>query len=293
MKSKVTAGKENGFEKLSRLVFITATAASIVSLVFILYFIFSRAIPTILEIGPVEFLTGTKWKPNATNPKFGILPMIVGSIYATLGSVLLGVPIGIMASVFMAFYAPKPLYKYLKGGINLLAGIPSVVYGLFALTLVVPWVRQISGKTGQSLFAAIIVLTIMILPTLISLSEAALRAVPASYYEGAVGLGASKERAILNVVLPAAKSGVLSSVIMGTGRAIGETMAVAMVAGNQAIMPKDIFLGVRTLTTNIVLEMSYAGQFHSNALIATGAVLFFFILLINIAFNFVKGKRVN
>lgn len=288
--NKTASSGKDFLEGFAKTVFIIATAVSIIALGFILYFIFSTAIPTITEIGFKEFLFGTSWKPTASNPKFGILPFIVGSIYATLGAVILGVPIGVLAAIYMAFYAPKKIYKYLKAGINLLAGIPSVVYGLFSFSTIVLVIRNLTGGQGTSLLAAILVLVIMILPTIISLSEAALRSVPKQYYEASIGMGASKERSIIKVVLPAAKSGVLSSIILGTGRAIGETMAVVMVAGNQPVMPNSLFKGMRTMTANIVNEMAYAGEFHQNALIATGAVLFFFILLINVLFNLVKER---
>lgn len=291
MNSKAS-GKNFG-EEFARVVFIIATAASIVALGFIIYFLFSTAWPVIREHGFSNFLFGTEWRPTFKVPKYGILPFIVGSIYATLGAIILGVPIGLFVAVYMAFYAPKKIYKVLKSGINLMAGIPSVVYGLFALTIIVPKLRELFGGTGLSLLAAILLLAVMILPTIISLSESALRAVPKANYQGAIGLGASKERAIWNVVLPAAKSGVLSSIILGIGRAIGETMAVTMVAGGQAVMPKSLIKGMRTMTMNVVLEMKYAGAEHENALIATGAVLFVFILLINLAFNMLKNRKVG
>ena len=286
-----TEEKKDYLEGFMKIVFIMATTASIVAVALIMFFIFSSAVPTIREIGLGNFIFGRQWKPTATNPKFGILPMIMGSIYATFGAIVLGVPIGVFTAIYMAFYAPKKVYSILKSGVNLLAGIPSVVYGLFALNIIVPMIRKNFGGQGLSLAAAILVLAIMILPTVISLSEAALRAVPSSYYEGAVGLGASHERAIMTVVLPAAKSGVFSSIILGTGRAIGETMAVGMVAGNQAIMPQGLFKGMRSMTTNIVLEMNYATGIHRDALIATGAVLFLFILVINLIFNYIKKKE--
>ena len=288
-----TEEKKDYLEGFMKIVFIMATTASIVAVALIMFFIFSSAVPTIREIGLGNFIFGRQWKPTATNPKFGILPMIMGSIYATFGAIVLGVPIGVFTAIYMAFYAPKKVYSLLKSGVNLLAGIPSVVYGLFALNIIVPMIRKNFGGQGLSLAAAILVLAIMILPTVISLSEAALRAVPSSYYEGAVGLGASHERAIMTVVLPAAKSGVFSSIILGTGRAIGETMAVGMVAGNQAIMPQGLFKGMRSMTTNIVLEMNYATGIHRDALIATGAVLFLFILAINLVFNQIKKKEMG
>lgn len=289
-----TQAKSPSFgEKLAKIVFIVATGTSIVALAFIIYFLFSTAIPTIAEIGLFDFIFGDEWRPTWNPPQYGILPFILGSIYATVGSIIIGVPIGLFVAIYIAFYAPDKLYGTLKAGVNLLAGIPSVVYGLFVLTVVVPLVRQIPvpGNTGLNLFSAILVLSVMILPTIISLSEAALRSVPNAFYQGAVGLGASKERSLITVVLPAAKSGVLSSIILGIGRAIGETMAVAMVAGSQPIIPTSLFDGVRTLTINIVLEMKYATAEHEDVLIATGAILFVFILLINILFNIVKNRR--
>jgi len=288
-----TEDRRDYLEGFMKFVFIMATTASIIAVALIMYFIFSSAVPTIKEIGFTNFIFGREWKPTAANPKFGILPMIMGSIYATFGAIVIGVPIGLFTAIYMAFYATKKIYSILKAGVNLLAGIPSVVYGFFALKIIVSFIRRNFGGQGLSLAAAILVLAIMILPTVISLSEAALRAVPSSYYEGAVGLGASHERAIMTVVLPAAKSGVFSSIILGTGRAIGETMAVGMVAGNQAIMPHGLFKGIRSMTTNIVLEMNYATGIHRDALIATGAVLFLFILLINLIFNHIKKKEMG
>lgn len=290
MKNKGKSGATFG-EKLAKVVFMIATATSIIALGFIIYFIFSKSIPTIADIGLFNFIGGKVWKPTAHTPLYGIYPMIISSIYATLGAIILGVPFGVLVAVFMAFYAPKKLYHLLKAGVNLLAGIPSVVYGLFGVTVIVPWIKTAFGGKGGSLLAAIIVLVIMILPTIISLSESALRAVPTAYFQGAIGLGASKERALFNVVLPAAKSGVFASIILGTGRAIGETMAVQMVSGNRTLVPTGLLDGIRTMTSNIVMEMGYAGAEHKNALIATGAVLFFFILIINILFNIVKNKE--
>lgn len=284
------ASEQKFGELFAKWVFIIATATSIVALGFIIYFLFETAIPTIAKIGLTDFLFGKNWRPTFNPPEYGILPMIVGSIYATLGAIILGVPIGLLVAVYMAFYAPKKIYGILKAGINLLAGIPSVVYGLFVLTTIVPMIRNTFGGQGMSLLAVILVLAVMILPTIISLSESALRAVPKSFYQGAIGLGASKERAIFNVVIPAAKSGVMSSIILGIGRAIGETMAVAMVAGNQPIIPTSLLKGMRTMTINVVLEMKYAGIEHQNVLISTGAILFLFILIINTVFNIIKNK---
>lgn len=271
------------------IVFLICTATSIVAVALISWFVFSNSIPAIAEVGFTDFIFGTKWAPNAG--EWGILPMILGSVYVTIGAAVIGVPIGILTAVYMVFYCPKKVKRLFQSGINLLAGIPSIVYGLWALTVVVPLIRQQFGGFGLSLLAAIILLGIMILPTIISLSQSALESVPDVYYQGAIGLGATHERAIFTVVLPAASSGVLSSVIMGIGRAIGETMAVTMVIGNSPIMPAGLTKQARTLTTNIVTEMSYAGGLHRELLIATGAVLFIFILVINVAFNVVKNKE--
>ena len=218
--------------------------------------------------------------------------MIVGSLYVTAGSIIIGVPIGILTAVFMAFYCPKRIYRPLKAATELLAGIPSVVYGFFGLVVLVPAIRTFgkslhhaglirSAGNGSSILTASLLLGMMILPTIIGLTESSLHAVPTQYYEGAVALGATHERAIFRVVIPAAKSGVIAALVLGVGRAIGETMAVIMVAGNQARMPGSIFKGVRTLTANIVIEMGYAAGLHREALIATGVVLFVFILIIN------------
>ena len=270
-------------------VFFIAAAASILAVVLICLFLFVNGVPAMAEIGVFDFLLGEKWRPS--NDLYGILPMILGSIYVTACALVVGVPIGILTAVFMAKYCPKGLYRILKPAINLLAGIPSVIYGFFALVVIVPFFNDIFGGTGgKSIRTAGIVLGIMILPTIISMSEAAIRAVPESYEEGALALGATKERSIFKAVLPAAKSGLTASVILGIGRAIGETMAVVMIAGNQTAMPSSILKGVRTLTTNIVLEMGYAADLHREALIATGVVLFVFILIINLLFSFFKRR---
>ena len=276
-------------DRFMEIVFLICTATSIVAVALISWFVFSNSIPAIAEVGFTDFIFGTKWAPSAG--QWGILPMILGSIYVTIGAAVLGVPIGILTAVFMAFYCPKKVKGLFQSGINLLAGIPSIIYGLWALKVVVPLIRAQFGGFGLSLLAAIILLGIMILPTVISLSQSALESVPDAYYQGAIGLGATHERAVFSVVLPAASSGVLSSIIMGIGRAIGETMAVTMVIGNSPIMPSGLTNQARTLTTNIVTEMAYAGGLHRELLIATGAVLFIFILVINVVFNVVKNKE--
>ena len=215
--------------------------------------------------------------------------MIVSSLIVTGGAILIGVPIGVLTAVYMVFYCPKAYYRYAKSAINLMAAIPSIVYGFFALQIFVPFFR-IMGRSGMNMVTASLLLGIMILPTIIGLSESAIRNVPKSYYQGAIGLGTTHERAILTVVVPAAKNGILSAVILGIGRAIGETMAVILVAGNQPRIPTELNQGVRTLTTNIVMEMAYATGQHREALIATAVVLFVFILIINLFFTRVKNK---
>ena len=271
-------------EKFMRGVFFIAACASVLAVALICVFLFANGIPAMSEIGFLDFLTGKMWKPN--NDIYGIFPMIVGSLYVTAGAIIVGVPIGILTAVFMAFYCPKQIYKPLKTATELLAGIPSVVYGFFGLVVLVPIIRQLGrdlgfSGNGSSMLTASLLLGMMILPTIIGLTESSLRAVPTQYYEGAVALGATHERAIFRVVLPAAKSGTIAAIVLGVGRAIGETMAVIMVAGNQARMPQGIFRGIRTLTANIVIEMGYATDLHREALIATGVVLFVFILIIN------------
>ena len=267
-------------EQVMHAVFFIAACASVLAVALICLFLFVNGIPAMKEIGIFKFLLGTMWKPG--NNIYGILPMIMGSIYVTAGAILIGGPIGILTSVFMASYCPKKVYRFLKSAIDLLAGIPSVVYGFFGLMMLVPLIRDLFHKgNGSSILSASILLGIMILPTIIGVTESAIRAVPSNYYEGSLALGATKERSLFFVVLPAAKSGLIAGVVLGIGRAIGETMAVVMVAGNQARMPAGILRGVRTMTSNIVLEMGYAADLHREALIATGVVLFVFILIIN------------
>ena len=276
-------------ETVMKYVFLISALISVLSIILIFYFIFSGGLPFILRQGVWEFLTGTNWRPTASQPEFGILPMIVGSLIVTGGAILIGVPIGVLTAVYMVFYCPKAYYRYAKSAINLMAAIPSIVYGFFALQIFVPFFR-IMGRSGMNMVTASLLLGIMILPTIIGLSESAIRNVPKSYYQGAIGLGTTHERAILTVVVPAAKNGILSAIILGIGRAIGETMAVILVAGNQPRIPTELNQGVRTLTTNIVMEMAYATGQHREALIATAVVLFVFILIINLFFTRVKNK---
>ena len=275
-------------EQLMHAVFLLSACVSILCVAMICVFLFANGIPAIGKIGVLNFLTGEKWKPG--NNLFGILPMILCSIYVTAGAVIIGVPIGILTAVFMSKFCPKRVYKIVKPAIDLLAGIPSVVYGFFGMVVIVPVVSTLFGGSGKSMLTASILLGIMILPTIIGVSESAINAVPSSYYEGSLALGASHERSVFFATLPAAKSGILAGVILGVGRAIGETMAVIMVAGNQARMPKGILQGVRTMTANIVLEMGYATDLHSEALIATAVGLFVFILIINLSFSVISRK---
>ena len=277
-------------ERIMKVVFAVAACVFILAVGLICVFLFANGIPAIQEIGVFRFLGGSIWRPG--NDQYGILPMILGSIYVTAGAILLGVPVGILTAVFMANYCPKKIYRFLKPAVELLAGIPSVVYGFFGLVVLVPMIRDLfSVGDGNSILTASVLLGIMILPTVIGLAESSLRAVPTQYYEGALALGATRERSLFLVVLPAAKSGVLAGVVLGIGRAIGETMAVIMVAGNQPRVPAHILKGVRTMTANIVLEMGYAADLHREALIATGVVLFVFILLINLTFSVLKRKK--
>ena len=276
-------------EVLMKILFLLCACISILAVAVICIFIFANGVPAIGKIGFTDFIFGTHWRPNSG--EFGIFPMIVASIYVTAGAIVIGVPIGILTAVFLACYCPKKIYKVIKPLINLLASIPSVVYGFFCLVVVVPIIQELTHTSGKGIVTASILLGIMILPTIINTTESSIRAVPNMYFEGSLALGATKERSIFKTVIPAAKSGIMSGIILSIGRAIGETMAVVMVAGNQAIMPKSITSGVRTLTSNIVMEMAYATGLHREALIATAVVLFVFILIINICFSIVIRKK--
>ena len=281
--------KEKGME----FVFMLCACVSILAVALICIFLFANGVPAMAKFGFGNFLLGRTWQ--AGNGLFGIFPMIIGSIYVTAGAIIVGVPIGILAAVFLARFCPKPLYRIMKPGVELLAGIPSVVYGFFGLMIIVPWVRDTFrpyyGGNGLSLFSAALLLGIMILPTIISISESAIRAVPDKYYQGALALGATHERSVFRTVVPAAKSGIMAGIVLGIGRAFGETMAVIMIAGNQAWIPDNMFQGIRTLTANIVMEMGYAQDLHREALIATGVVLFVFILIINTLFSILKRRE--
>lgn len=280
-------------EKIMKAVFFTTACISILAVGLICFFLFVNGTPAIKEIGVIQFIFGKVWRPG--NGDYGILPMIVGSLYVTAGAIIIGVPVGILTAVFLARFCPEKIYPVMKAGVELMAGIPSVVYGFFGLVVLVPFVRNSIGGKGYSILTASILLGIMILPTIVNVSESAIRAVPKNYYEGSLALGATHERSVFQMVVPAAKSGIFAGVILGIGRAIGETMAVIMVAGNQPVLraPNELLKGVCTLTANIVIEMGYAQDLHRQALIATGVVLFVFILIINISFSLIKRKAVH
>ena len=275
-------------EGLFKFLFAAAALFSVLAVVVISLFLFASAFPTIKEIGPINFLFGKIWKPS--NDIYGIFPMIVGSVYVTGISILIGVPLGLFTALYMTYFAPKRLYRVMKPAVELLAGIPSIVYGFFGLMVLVPLFRSIFGS-GKSIMTASVLLSFMILPTIITVSESSLRALDNSLLEGALALGDTKEKAVFRVMVPAASSGILSSVILGVGRSIGETMAVVMVAGNQSRIPGGVLDGVRTMTANIVLEMGYATDLHREALIATGAVLFVFVLILNLSFSLIRRKK--
>ena len=275
-------------ENAMRAVFALTACVSIAAVVLICVFLFASGIPTMKTVGLGNFLFGMTWSPG--QGLYGIFPMIVASIIVTAGAILFGVPLGLLCAVFLARFCPKRLYRVLKPAAELLAGIPSIVYGFFGLVVIVPLMQSLFGGSGKGILTASIMLGIMILPTIINVSESALRAVPDSYYEGSLALGATHERSVFSAVLPAARSGILAGVILGVGRAIGETMAVAMVAGNQPILPESLLSGVRTLTANIVQEMGYATDLHREVLIACGVVLFVFILIINLCFSMLKRR---
>lgn len=276
-------------ETLMHGVFMAAACVSIAAVALICVFLFANGLPAIGRVGWPDFLLGRTWRPG--NDVYGIFPMILGSLYITAGAIAVGVPVGLLTAIYMAWFCPRPLYRFLKPAVDLLAGIPSVVYGFFGLTVLVPLVRQHIGGNGYSILTASLLLGMMILPTVITVSESAIRAVPRPYYEGGLALGATHERSVFLASLPAASSGMMAGVILGVGRAIGETMAVVMIAGNQPRITGNMLKGIRTMTANIVMEMGYASGLHRDMLIATGVVLFVFILGINLLFSVLKRKK--
>ena len=262
---------------------MASAAISILVIVLITIFIFSRGIPLLAQVGVRNFLLGLDWSP--TRGAFGIGTMLAGSLTVTLTALLWAVPLGLMAAIFMAEIAPPPVGQAMGRLVELLAGIPSVVYGFFGLIVIVTFIREHLGGSGMSVLAGAIILGVMILPTIINISRDAIVAVPQEYREGSLALGATNYQTILRVVVPAARSGIVTAIILGMGRAIGETMAVVMVTGNSTVLPDSILSPVRTLTSNIVLEMGYAAGDHQAALFATGAVLFIFIVILNLVVN--------
>ena len=271
------------FETITEKAFLICSLISILSLVIITVFIFLNGVPIFFKVGFTDIIFGMEWKP--LEGKFGIFPMIVSSLLVTLGAILIGVSVGLMTAVLLAEISPQKLSKIIKPAVDLLAGIPSVVYGFFGLIIIVPLIDKYFGGGGNSLLAAIIILGIMILPTIVSIAETSIRAVPKEYKEGSLALGASHIETIFKVILPAAKSGIFAAIVLGMGRAIGETMAVILVIGNTPLIPKSLIDRARTLTSNIAIEMSYAQGLHQEALFATGVVLFIFIMILNITLN--------
>jgi phosphate transport system permease protein len=279
-------------EFIAESIFLLCACIAVLSIALITIYIFLQGTPAIFKIGFLNFVAGNFWRPLEN--QFGILPMITVSLLGTIGAVTLGTLIGLFTAIFLAEIAPERFTRVFRPAIELLAGIPSVVYGFFGLTVIVPTIRNILGGPGNSLLAVIIILSVMILPTIVSISEASLRAVPKEYKEGSLALGASHIRTIFKVMLPAARTGIVASVVLGTGRAIGETMAVILVAGNTPAFPSSLLAPVRTLTVNIAMEMGYAFGLHREALFATGVILFLFIMALNIISNIIvyRGRQV-
>lgn len=281
-------------ESISKGVFLASALIAVISLLIIIGFVFYKGLTPFISKGYSfsDFIFGTKWVPSSD--KYGIMPMIIASVFGTLGSLVVGVPIGILTAIFISEIAPRRIGKIISGAVELLAGIPSVLYGVFGLAVIVPWIMNTFNlPKGQSLLAIIIVLSIMMLPTIVTVSETAIRAVPKSYKEGSLALGASHIETTFKVVVPAAKSGILAAVVLGIGRAIGETMAIILVAGNSPMLPTSIMDSVRPLTTNIALEMGYAFGTHQEMLFATGVILFLFILLLNLVLSKLSSKEGN
>ncbi|NTV91091.1 MAG: phosphate ABC transporter permease subunit PstC [Clostridiales bacterium] len=281
----MTKIKEKSFEYL----FLLCAAISILCVVIITIYVFMKGTPAIFKIGVWSFVSGKVWQPGADI--FGILPMIVASVLGTLGATIAGVVIGILTAVFLAEIAPPKLVKIMRPAIELLAGIPSVVFGFFGLMVIVPLIAKYFGGAGNSLLAVIFILTVMILPTIISISETSIRAVPSSFKEGSLALGASHIQTIFRVMIPAARSGIMAGIVLGIGRAIGETMAVILVSGNTALIPSSLTDRVRTLTANIALEMGYASGLHQEALFATGVILFLFIMALNLVLSYIMRRK--
>jgi len=276
-------------ENLSKYIFFALALSSISALALITVFIIVNGVPIISEVGVIKFIFGMSWAPSLG--EYGIFPMIIGSVSVTLGAAIVGVPIGVCCSVFLTEFAPAAMSRLFRPAIQLLAGIPSVVYGFWGLLFIVPLIRDYLGGPGLSILAGSLILAIMILPTVISISEVSILALPRQYKEGALALGMTHWQTIRSVILPSAKSGIVAAVILGIGRAIGETMAVIMVLGNAVAVPSSILDPVRTLTTNIGIEMGYASGTHREALFATGIVLFIIIMILNASAQYITRKK--
>lgn len=281
-------------EKIIEMIFFFSACVAVMSVIVITIFIFIKGAPAIKEVGIFNFILGKEWNPSGDI--YGIFPMIVSTVMATMGAIIIGVPIGLLTAVFISEIAPKWITNIVRPAVELLAGIPSVVYGFFGLIVIVPLIGElqeiITGENmgGNSLLATTIILGIMILPTIINISETSIRAVPKKYKEGSLAMGATHIQTVFKVILPAAKSGIMASIVLGIGRAIGETMAVILVAGNTPKIPDSIFDSIRPLTANIAIEMGYASGLHQEALFATGVILFIFIMLLNIILNVFISK---
>ena len=296
---------EKKSELIPRLIFNLSAFVAVIALGLIIFFIFSRGVPAIMEVGLIQFLFGDLWLPSVLEygipDNFGILPFIVASFVTTAIAFAIGSRIGKWCAIYLAFFCPPKIYRPLKTMVELLGGIPSVLYGFFGIVVIVPFIRDVFGGNGNSMLAVIIILSIMILPTIINLSESALKAVPTSYYEAAIGLGATKTEAVFEVVVPAARSGISAAYVLGIGRAVGETMAVIMIAGNATVLPIPIeghywgplsvlLRGVRTLTTGVAMEMSYASGLHQDILFGIGVILFLIIISLNITLSVINRR---
>lgn len=298
-----TARRQRIFDIVSKIGFLVCAVFSVFAILAIILFLLASSIPGMAEVGFFKFLFGTTWKPTSSklpiDERFGILPMIAGTLYVTALSVLIGGVTGVLAAIFIARFCPKKVKPVIRQAMNLLAGLPSVIYGFFGLVVLVPFVRDTAIKWGMDsakvqgygVLVSALVLSVMILPTVITLSVNALESQPHSYYEGALALGATKDQAVIKVLVPASKSGILAGMVLGVGRAMGETMAVVLVCGNSAVMPGSLVTGMETMTALIALEMGYAGELHRTMLIATGFVLLIFVLLLTLSLNLLRRKK--
>jgi len=279
------------FEKGIESILLLCAFVSVLAIVFITVFIFVKGVPLFQHVSLREFLFSTEWLPTASDPRFGIAAFIVGSLYVTAGALIIGVPFGLACAIYLAELANRRISRLLKQVIELLAGIPSIIYGFFGIMVICPIVRELTDSSGYNIVSASIVLAIMILPTIVNISEVSIRSVPHEYREGSLALGASHWQTIVKVLFPAARSGIIASIVLGIGRAVGETMAVLMVAGNAPQMPKALNDMVRTLTMNIITDMGYASGDHRVALFATGIVLFVFIMALNLIIALISRKK--